>query len=102
MNSSKTIKRKKKKVQTGRIYVAVVMLFMVIVMSVQIFSLYQKNKAYEATEEALRQELEVELQKQEKLEEYESYVGSAEYIEDEASKKLGLTYDNWIIFREED
>ena len=95
-------RRDKKKNQTGRIYVVVVMLFMVVALSVKIFSLYQKDREYKAREQALEQELLLEQQNQEKLQEYENYVGSEDYIEDEASKKLGLTYDNWIIFREKE
>ena len=41
-------------------------------------------------------------QKQDKLKEDEEYVGSDEYIEKEASEKLGLTHDNWIIFKEKE
>ena len=37
-----------------------------------------------------------------KLKEDEEYVGSDEYIEKEASEKLGLTHDNWIIFKEKE
>ena len=39
--------------------------------------------------------------KNKELQDYDKYVGSEKYIEDEASEKLGLTYDDWIIFREQ-
>ena len=77
------------------------MLFMVIVMTFQIVSLYEKNEEYRQTEENLQQQVETAKNRQTELEEYESYVGSDAYIEDEASEKLGLTHDNWIIFRED-
>ena len=102
MGFNGSYRRDKKKNQTGRIYVVVVMLFMVVALSVKIFSLYQKDREYKAREQALEQELLLEQQNQEKLQEYENYVGSEDYIEDEASKQLGLTYDNWIIFREKE
>ena len=76
------------------------MLFMIGVMSVQMIRLYNKNVELKKREEALNVELEAAKEKSLQLKEYEQYVGSAEYIKNEASQKLGLTYDNWIIFKE--
>ena len=58
------------------------------------------------TEYARKQEqLEVQLQdetaRQEELQNYQSYTQSQEYVEDIAKSKLGLAYDNEIIFKEE-
>ena len=92
---------RRKKTSTGRIYVAVIMLFMIGAMTVQMVNLYKKNVEYKKQEEQLEEELSEVQQQQQELDEYEEYVGSDEYVEDEASKKLGLTHDNWIIFREE-
>ncbi|MBR1622494.1 MAG: septum formation initiator family protein [Pseudobutyrivibrio sp.] len=94
--------RKRKKTSTGRIYVAVIMLFMIAVMSVQMVNLYKKNQDYKKTEESLQQQLDSAMEKQQQLKEEEEYVGSDEYIEKEASEKLGLTHDNWIIFKEKE
>lgn len=94
--------RRRKKTSTGRIYVAVIMLFMIGVMTVQIVRLYDKNEELKKKEEALQSEVDAAKEKQEQLEEYEQYVGSDEYIENEASQKLGLTHDNWIIFKEKE
>ena len=94
--------RRRKKTSTGRIYVAVIMLFMIGVMSVQMVNLYKKNQEYKQTEEALQSELDSAKEKQQELEEAEEYVGTDEYIEKEASEKLGLTHDNWIIFKEKE
>jgi hypothetical protein len=41
-------------------------------------------------------------EKNEQLKEEAEYVGSDEYTEREAADKLGLTHENWIIFRQED
>jgi cell division protein FtsB len=98
--SNKRKIRRRKKTSTGRIYVAVIMLFMIGVMTVQMVNLYQKNQEYKKTEQSLEKELKAAKEKQEQLKEEEEYVGSDEYIEKEASQKLGLTHDNWIIFKE--
>ena len=94
--------RRRKKTSTGRIYVAVIMLFMIGAMTVQMVNLYRKNQEYKRTEETLEKQVELAKQKQDKLKEDEEYVGSDEYIEKEASEKLGLTHDNWIIFKEKE
>lgn len=93
---------RRKKTSTGRIYVAAVMLFLVVVMAVQIINLYTKNQDYKVREEALEKEVDAANDKKEELKEYENYVGSEQYIEDQASQKLGLTHDNWIIFRQKE
>ncbi len=93
---------RRKKTSTGRIYVAIIMLFMIAVMAVQVIRLYNKNQELKKQEANLQSELDAANEKSEQIKEQEDYVGTDEYIENEASQKLGLTYDNWIIFRQED
>ena len=69
-------------------------------MSVQIVKLYYKNQEYIAREMELTSQLEEETKRSEQLFEYEAYIGSQEYVEDAAKSKLGLVYDNEIIFKE--
>ncbi len=78
------------------------MLFMIAVFTVQIVRLYDKNEELKKKEEALKTELEAANEKSKQLKEQEEYVGSDEYVENEASQKLGLTHDNWIIFKEKE
>ena len=69
-------------------------------MSIQIIRLYEKDQEYIAREEELTEQLDQETKRQDKLTEYEDYIGSQQYIEDTAKSKLGLLYENEIIFRE--
>ena len=46
------------------------------------------------------QQYEDETERAAELDELEEYMGSSEYIEDVAKSKLGLTYENEIIFKE--
>ncbi len=94
--------RRRKKTSTGRIYVAVIMLFLIAAMAVQMINLYNKNQGYKKTEESLQQQLDAANEKSQQLKEHEEYVGTDEYTENEASQKLGLTHDNWIIFKEKE
>ena len=93
---------RKKKTSTGRIYVAIIMLFMIAVMAVQVVRLYDKNQTLKKQEANLQSELDAANEKSEQIKEQEEYVDTDEYIETEASQKLGLTHDNWIIFREKE
>lgn len=87
--------------KTGKLCVTLIVLAVIGVMSVQIVNLYQKDQQYIAQEAELEKKKEAELNRQEELEEYESYTQTQEYIEDIAKSRLGLVYKNEIIFKEE-
>ena len=88
--------------RVGKICIGVILVAFVAVMTVQINKVYQKDQEKIAQEQELRQQLEYELLRQEELEEYQEYIESNEYVEDIAESKLGLLYENQIIFREGD
>lgn len=94
------IRRQRKQNKSGMLWITLIVLTLVGVMSIQIFSLYDKNQDYKKKEAELQAQLESELQRQEELEEYEQYVTTKEYIEQIAKTKLGLVYPNEIIFKE--
>lgn len=91
---------RKKKNQAGRASIACIVIFLLLFMSAQIVNLYWKDQVYIAREAELAGQLEEEEKRQDKLSDYEEYIGSKEYIEDTAKSKLGLVYDNEIIFKE--
>ncbi len=92
--------RKKKKNRAGRLSIACIVIFLLAVMSVQIMRLYEKNQEYIAKEAVLNEQLEDETERRDEIADYEKYIGSQEYVEDTAKSKLGLVYDNEIIFKE--
>lgn len=59
----------------------------------------QKTEQYAQMEENLKQQIEEEAEKQKAIEEQAEYLKSDDYIEDLAREKLGLIYDNEIIFK---
>lgn len=61
--------------------------------------LKEKNEAYMEREASLEKQIEDELDRQEDLAEYEKYVQTKKYIEEVAREKLGLVYENEIIFK---
>lgn len=97
-----TRRRRKKNNRTGKLYIGMIVLAFVAVMSVQIVKVYQKDQEYISRQEELVQQLEDESERAEDLKEYEAYTKSQQYVEDTAKSKLGLAYDNEIIFKEQD
>ena len=86
--------------RAGKTCISMILLAFVLVMSVQIIKIYQKDQAYAAVQKQLEQELKEEEERKIELEEYEKDVNSREAIEDTARSKLGLLYEDEIIFRE--
>ena len=53
-------------------------------------------------EQELQQQIDAENARTEELKELETYTKTKKYAEEVAKDKLGLVYDNEIIFKEED
>jgi cell division protein DivIC len=93
-------KRKRKKKSAGTVSIGIIVLAFLAVMSVQIYQLKQKDDAKAAELEALEQELAEETQRADEIDALEEYMQTTQFIEDTAKSKLGLAYDNEIIFKE--
>ena len=61
-------------------------------------SLKAMKEAYLAKEEELRLQIEAEQERSEEIDELKEYVETDEYIEMVAKEKLGLAYENEILF----
>ena len=92
-------KRKKSGQNAGTMSVIFIVLVFVAVMSIQIYKLKEKDALLREREEALEEQLTEEMLREEELEELDLYTKSMEYIKDMANK-LGLVYENEIIFKE--
>ena len=87
--------------RAGKICISMILVVFAATMSVQIVKAYQKDQEYARKQEQLEVQLQDETARQEELQNYQSYTQSQEYVEDIAKSKLGLAYDNEIIFKEE-
>ena len=87
--------------RAGKICISMILVVFAAAMSVQIVKAYQKDQEYARKQEQLEVQLQDETARQEELQTYPSYTKSQEYVEDIAKSKLGLAYDNEIIFKEE-
>lgn len=94
-------RRKRKQKRNGRICISLIVVLFLIIMSVQIVKLYQKDQGDRERINALTDAYEDETERQNQLDNYEEYTKSQEYIEDQAKSKLGLTHENEIIFKED-
>ncbi len=94
-------KRRKKKHNPGTVSIVIIVLAFLVVMSVQIYKLKEKDKLLAEREEILQQQLDEEMERAEDLEELDLYTRSMEYIK-EMANKLGLVFENEIIFKESD
>lgn len=72
------------------------------VVGINSISLRQKQAKYIAREQELQQQIDAENARTEELKELETYTKTKKYAEEVAKDKLGLVYDNEIIFKEED
>lgn len=93
-------KKKSRRKQPMRGYVGIIIIFLVIVMAVQIGTLYRKNAEYQQQEAALQEELEAQQAAAEDLQTYEERTQTEEYVENTARGKLGLVHENEIVFRQ--
>ena len=72
------------------------------VVGVNSISLKQKEKAYAARQQELMQQIAAEEARAKELEEFATYTKTKKYAEEVAKDKLGLVYENEIIFQEID
>lgn len=86
--------------KVGKTCIKIILIVFMAVMSIQIYRVQQKDLEKIAQEEELKEQLKYEENRKKELEEYQEYIESIEYVEDIAESKLGLLYENQIIFRE--
>ena len=96
-----SIRRSGKK-RGGTLSVAVIVVAFLIVMIFQIVQLKNKETAYAQQTAELNKQLKEETERTDEINDLANYMQSDQYIEDMAKSKLGLAYDNEIIFKEKE
>lgn len=92
-------RRRGKQNRAGKIWISVIVVTLLLVMSIQIVRLHDKNQVYLAKEESLKAELEEEKERAREIQDYEEYTKTEKFIEDMAKSRLGLVHKNEIIFK---
>lgn len=95
-------RRKKKENRLSMMMVTMVVLMVLVVVSVKSIELKQKQQTYAARIEQLQGQVEEETQRALDIEEYGKYTRTKKYVEEVAKDKLGLVYEDEIIFKSED
>lgn len=94
--------RTKNENRLGMTVAGIAIMIMTVVVGVNSVSLKQKEEKYAAREQELMELIEAETKRAAELEEFATYTKTKKYAEEVAKDKLGLVYDNEIIFQEND
>ena len=99
MAMTKTQRALKRKKRLELRIITVTILCLLVVVSFGEMQLKQKNEAYQRREEELMAQLEEEEQRTQEIEELKKYVQTQKYVEDVAKERLGLVYEDEILFK---
>ena len=94
--------RRNRRSHKGTVSVSIIVVAFLIIMSTQIYKLKEKDEAYAVQYEELKKQYDAESERAEEIEGLAEDMQSQEYIEDVAKCKLGLVYDNEIVFKEKE
>lgn len=95
-------KKKKNENRFGMFMAALTILIVAVAVGYNSYSLLEKRAEYKAEIESLSSQIQDEQDRAEELDELQKYTGTKKYIEEIAKDKLGLVYDNEIIFKKDD
>ncbi len=93
--------RKRKQNKFAMVLVTLVLFMLIVVVSMGKAGLREKQEVYIRKQEELQQKIDQEKARAEELKEYEKYTQTQKYIEDMAKEKLGLVYEDEIVFKTE-
>ncbi len=91
--------RKRRENRLGMALVTFVVLILMAVILFKSHELKAKQAEYRQKEEALSAQIEEEHERTQKLSDYEKYTKTDKFVEEIAKEKLGLLYENEILFR---
>ena len=93
---------KKKRGNAGTVSIGIIVLAFLAIMSIQIVKLKQKVEVQNEQIEEWNEKLAAESERAEEIKQLEESMQDTQFIEDQAKSKLGLVYDNEIIFKEKE
>ncbi len=91
--------RKRRQNRLGMMLVSFVVLMLMGVILFKGRELKMKQAEYQQREETLQAQIEDEHERTRKLTDYEKYTKTDKFVEEIAKEKLGLLYENEILFR---
>ena len=94
--------RRKKRRNAGTVSIGIIVLAVRAIMAVRIVKLKQKVDLQNEQIEEWNEKLAAESERGEEIKQLEESMQDTQFIEDQAKSKLGLVYDNEIIFKEKE
>ena len=91
--------RKKRQNRLGMALVTFVVLVLMCVILFKGHELKQKQAEYQQREASLQAQIDEENERTRRLTDYEKYTKTDKFVEEIAKEKLGLLYENEILFR---
>lgn len=94
--------RKQNQNKAAMALVVLALLMLAVVVNIRKGELKEKQSSYILKQEELQEKIDQEEARSEEIEEYEKYTQTQKYIEDTAKEKLGLVYEDEIVFKTEE
>ena len=94
---TRRVMKRKKRMEFRLVFATV--LCLLLVASFGTFQLQQKNQAYQQQEEELLAQIAEEEERTQEIEELKKYVQTKKYVEEVAKERLGLVYEDEILFK---
>lgn len=94
--------RRKQENRFSMIMVALVVFLLAVVVGVRAIGLTQKLDTLTAQQESVQQRIDDEMARSEEIEEYGKETKTKKFFEKIAKEKLGLVYEDEILFKRED
>ena len=94
---TRRVMKRKKRMEFRLVFATV--LCLLLVASFGTFQLQQKNQAYQQQEEEHLAQISEEEERTQEIEELKKYVETKKYVEEVAKERLGLVYEDEILFK---
>lgn len=94
--------QKKKQNRFAMLLVTAVLFMLIAIVSIKGSDLKQESEEYAKQEDEWESKIASEEDRSDDIEEYAKYTQTRKYIEEVAKEKLGLVYDNQIVFESEE
>ena len=92
--------RKKRQNRLSMFLTTIVVFMLLVVVSIGSYSMREKLEAYRVRQAILEEQILREHERAKEIENQEKYTHTMKYIEETARKRLGLVYEDEIIFRQ--
>ncbi len=91
--------QKRQQNRLGIVMIALVVFMLFVVLFIRSISLREKQEVLDTREQCLFEKITEEQQNKEQLDELRRYMQTNKFIEETARQKLGLVYDDEVIFK---